>query len=433
MQLYGYRALPDVWPEIAEIFSREAVLQGSFDRYAQKGRKRGTGEVDAEFLREIERWRMVLARNIALRNRRLTTAELNFAVQRTIDRIVFLRMCEDRGTEALGTLADAVRGEGVYSNLRRLYARADQKYNSGLFHFETEPGRETPDTLTPSLNIDDRVLADIVASLYYPRSPYEFSVLPADILGNVYEQFLGKVIRLTRGHRAAVEDKPEVKKAGGVYYTPKYIVDYIVEHTVGELCRDKTLAQVAKLRILDPACGSGSFLIGAYTYLLDWHLTYYAEHPPRGKNKKVYKDRHGALRLTIAEKKRILLNNIYGVDIDGQAVEVTKLSLLLKVLEGENHDTMERAGDAHTHRARAARPRRQYQVRQLAYRPRLLRRYVAARRGRTPPRQSLRLAQRIPRNLRPARRPRRLRRRHRQPTIWGIFRSGSKGLFANSF
>jgi hypothetical protein len=59
--------------------------------------------------------------------------------------------------------------------------------------------------------------------------------LPADILGQVYEQFLGKVIRLTEGHRAVVEEKPEVKKAGGVYYTPTYIVDYIVKHTVGKL------------------------------------------------------------------------------------------------------------------------------------------------------------------------------------------------------
>ena len=83
-------------------------------------------------------------------------------------------------------------------------------------------------------------LKDIIRSLYYPDSPYEFSVLPADILGQVYEQFLGKVIRLTDGHRAVVEDKPEVKKAGGVYYTPTYIVDYIVKNTVGKLLGNAT-------------------------------------------------------------------------------------------------------------------------------------------------------------------------------------------------
>ena len=92
-----------------------------------------------------------------------------------------------------------------------------------------------PDTLTPNITIDDKHLKEIIKNLYYPESPYEFSVLPADILGHIYEQFLGKVIRLTKGHRAVVEEKPEVRKAGGVYYTPTYIVDYIVKNTVGKL------------------------------------------------------------------------------------------------------------------------------------------------------------------------------------------------------
>ena len=126
-------------------------------------------------------------------------------------------------------------------------------------------------------------------------------MLPADILGQVYEQFLGKVIRLTDGHRAVVEDKPEVKKAGGVYYTPTYIVDYIVKNTVGTLLGNEnnsairnqnsalkrvTPKEAAKLRILDPACGSGSFLIGAFQYLLDWHLQWYSANDPESWTKK---------------------------------------------------------------------------------------------------------------------------------------------------
>jgi hypothetical protein len=150
-----------------------------------------------------------------------------------------------------------------------------------------------------------------------------------------------------------VEYKPEVKKAGGVYYTPKYIVDYIVEHTVGKLLAEcKTPTDAAKLRILDPACGSGSFLLGAYQVLLDWHLKWYCEHePPTWAKKRIppifqstIGNRQSTIpgwRLTITEKKRILLNNIYGVDIDPQAVEVTKLSLLLKVLEGESQQTLD--------------------------------------------------------------------------------------------
>jgi len=341
----------DKWDDLAAVFSREAVLQGSFDRYAEsKKRKRGTAEVDASFLAEIERWRGTLARNIALRNPGLTVRDLNFAVQRTIDRVIFLRIAEDRGLEPYAQLRNLGEQKDTYRELCRRYLEADNRYNSGLFHFKTEAGRAgTPDEFTANLTIDDKVIQEILRCLYYPDSPYEFSVLPADILGQVYEQFLGKVIRLTAGGRAKVEDKPEVKKAGGVYYTPTYIVDYIVAQTVGALLEGKTPREAAKLSICDPACGSGSFLLGAYQVLLDWHRDYYVDDDPdkyaRAAGRRIqalYQGAGGEWRLTTAEKRRILLNNIYGVDIDPQAVEVTKLSLLLKVLEGENEGSLGR-------------------------------------------------------------------------------------------
>ncbi|MDP2683098.1 MAG: N-6 DNA methylase [Deltaproteobacteria bacterium] len=334
---YTYEQYIGKFDEIYDRFSKEAVLKGSFDRYIEttKG-MRGTAEVDKEFLRAIESWREILAKNLAQRNPRLTVDELNFAVQQTIDRIIFLRICEDRGIESYGRLQALLNGVNTYRRLMELFYQADAKYNSGLFDFKA-------DTLSHTLVIDDKALKDIVEGLYYPKSPYEFSVLGAEILGNVYEQFLGKVIRLTAGHAAKVEEKPEVKKAGGVYYTPSYIVDYIVKNTVGKLLEVKTPKQAEKLRILDPACGSGSFLIGAYQHLLDWHTKWYNKNNPEkyatGKKPAVYRSRAG-WQLTTTEKKRILLNNIYGVDIDRQAVEVTKLSLLLKVLEGENEETL---------------------------------------------------------------------------------------------
>jgi len=352
----------DQWDRLVELFSPEGIRKGGLDKLVSSKKPRGgTEPVDARFLREIESWRDLLARNLALRNSDLTHGQLNFAVQQTIDRIVFLRICEDRGIEPYGRLAALSNGPNIYRGLRQLFQQADDRYNSGLFYFTEEKGRGEPDRLTLDLNIDDKTLKTIIKGLY--EGPYSFAVIPVEILGQVYEQFLGKVIRLTKGHQAKVEEKPEVKKAGGVYYTPKYIVDYIVEHTVGRLLeggRGKgeggseprglspcpiTPAQAAKLRILDPACGSGSFLLGAYQYLLDWYLEQYVAHDPerrgRGKNPTLFQDRRGRWRLTGAEKKRILLNNIYGVDIDPQAVEVTKLSLLLKVLEGESEATIE--------------------------------------------------------------------------------------------
>ncbi len=337
----------DRWDWIAEKFSRESVLKGSFDRFAESTKaKKGTAQVDDAFLEEIEGWRKEIAQHLALRNPRLTQRELNFAVQRIIDRIIFLRICEDRGIEDYGRLRTLINGERVYPRLCQLFQQADDRYNSGLFHFKREKDRhEPPDELTLDLTVDDKLLKDILRRLYYPDSPYEFSVLSADILGHVYEQFLGKVIRLTEGHRAVVEDKPEVKKAGGVYYTPTHIVDYIVRQTVGSLVEGKTPKQAATLRVLDPACGSGSFLIGAYQYLLDWHRDWYTRNDParwtRGSKPTLLQVSGGDWRLTIAERKRILLNNIFGVDIDTQAVEVTKLSLLLKVLEGETEQSLQ--------------------------------------------------------------------------------------------
>ena len=345
VRFYTYNQYIDSFEEIYNLLSKESVLKGSFDKFAESDRqKRGTTEVDAEFLKEIESWREALAKDIALKNTKLSLHELNFAVQLIIDRIIFLRMCEDRGIEKYGQIQSLLNGTNTYHRLREIFYHADDKYNSGLFDFKA-------DRLTPEIKVDDKPLKDVFKNLYYPESPYEFSVLGADILGHVYEQFLGKVIRLTEGHRAKVEEKPEVRKAGGVYYTPTYIVEYIVKNTVGKLCEGKSPRQIGSLRILDPACGSGSFLLGAYQYLLDYHRDWYITHNPKNKNvtqgfspapREIYQGRGGQWYLTTQEKKRILLNNIYGVDIDPQAVEVTKLSLLLKVLEGENQDTLER-------------------------------------------------------------------------------------------
>jgi hypothetical protein len=368
------------WDEIASIFSKEAVQNGSLDKYLESiPTKRGIKKVDEALLEDISGWREALAVNIAKMNPSLDQKSLNHAVQMTIDRILFLRICEDRSIEDYGRLKKLLDGENVYPKLFELFEEADKRYNSGLFHFHAEEERNNFDTITQSIKIEDSVLKDILKGLYFPDCPYVFSEIPAEILGRVYEQFLGKVIQLNENREVNVEEKPEVRKAGGVYYTPSYIVDYIVKNTVGKLLEGKTPKEASELRILDPACGSGSFLIGAYQYLLDWHLDWYKgnlvpilnagqkltskevqgllpapiEKPgknARARSKRIWErasiatlpieQRADEWHLRTAERKRILLNNIYGVDIDTQAVEVTKLSLLLKVLEGENKATI---------------------------------------------------------------------------------------------
>ena len=251
-----------------DTFSKEQVLKGSFDKFLLSDtHKKGTATVDKDFLESLDRWRTYLAVNISWNNRTLDEDEINFVVQQTIDRIIFLRIAEDRSVEPYGTLKHAVKQGNLYQNLFELFQRADEKYNSGLFDFKK-------DKISRNVVIENKIIRTIINELYYPECPYEFSVLSVEILGSAYEQFLGKVIRITPAHHAKIEEKPEVRKAGGVYYTPQYIVDYIVKNTVGKLIEGKTPKEISKIKILDPACGSGSFLIGAFQYLLDYHKDY---------------------------------------------------------------------------------------------------------------------------------------------------------------
>lgn len=340
---FKFSEIEKYWDEFANIFSREAVWQGSFDKYADDAsKKKGTSEVDSEFLKQLEGWRAVLAKNIALRNKGLSQSELNYAVQRTIDRLLFIRISEDRGVEKKVSLKDLISEKEIYKELCKLFQDADDRYNSGLFHFKKENDRPTPpDELSLKLTLDTKVLKSIIEGLYYPQCPYEFSVIPVELLGQVYEQFLGKEISLSKNGKVTVVEKPLVKKAGGVFYTPAYIVEKIVKDTIGNFLRGKTPRQASELKILDPACGSGSFLIGVYDYLLSWHLDWYTNNQSKAKDK-IIKNADGNFVLTTNEKKRILLNNVFGVDIDAQAVETTKLSLYLKVLEGESNESVQR-------------------------------------------------------------------------------------------
>ena len=336
----------DQWQRLRAALSPEAVRQGAH-RDLLEATAKGVLRVDEAFLRDMENWRVDLAEHLHKQarfiDRQLNQRELNHLVQRTIDRIVFLRIAEDRNLESYGRLerAASIR-RGVYNEIKRLYLAADRRYNSGLFHFDpADKSRPDADTLSLEIYIVDNVLRRIIGDLYPPRSRYQFSVISADILGQVYERFLGKVIEVhSDGETTSVtvEEKPEVRKAGGVYYTPGYIVDYIVENTIGALLRDRSPEQAAQLRVLDPACGSGSFLTGAYDYLLDWHLAQYQKAPERYRNR--LRRVLGGYVLDIREKRRILLDNIYGVDLDQNAVEVSKLSLLLKMLENEQ-DTLD--------------------------------------------------------------------------------------------
>ena len=339
-----YDELESRWGELYDLVSRDAVVGGSLDRYViESGSKGGTERIDRVFLRDLEDSRQELLAHVAERNPQLTDAQLLRSIQLTLDRLIFLRFCEDRSMEPFGALREAVNKEDPSAALEEVYRHADARYNSGLFHFDVEAGRVSPDVLTLTLDMDAEVIRDTVERFYPPRSPYAFSVMPVEVLGKAYESFLSW--RITRaGGKVALEQKPEVRKAGGVFYTPEWLSKNTVARTLDPVLRDKTVTSMQKkpIRVLDPACGSGSFLVASYRHLLDWYLAEYIKDPqkylpaPRSTaTPRLRRNRKGELALTAAERKRILLSHIHGVDIDEQAVEVAKLSLLLTFMEDE--------------------------------------------------------------------------------------------------
>ncbi len=327
------QALDDLWQ-----LSREQVVAGSLDKLITPEARRARQRIplDQQFLSDLTAWREKLAKAVFKTQLDLEASDLNSVVQIFLDRLIFIRVAEDRGVLARQVLDIAQswkqhKSRPITAELLPLFRVINRTMNGEIF----KPHR------CEEIEWDSALVTEIIEE---GLEPYNFAQIGVELLGSIYERYLGKTIRVTET-RAMVEDKPEVRKAGGVYYTPKYIVDYIVAQTVGKLIESKTPAQIAKLRILDPACGSGSFLLAAYQTLLDYHTRYYAERANQrsgggGNGGQILllheqKSEYGEFKLSLEQKAQILRNNIFGVDIDPQAVEITMMSLYIKMLEGE--------------------------------------------------------------------------------------------------
>ena len=334
------KTLGELW-----LLSRESVAAGAIEQLLKMSSvtARQKLPVDQAFLDDLTGWREKLAKAVYKAHPGMAVADLNSVVQVFLDRLIFIRIAEDRGILPPRGLEDIARNWEYSGKRRPISPDLNALFHSVNGLLDGEIFKPHP---CEKVNWDQSaaLVAGIVKGLYFPECPYRFDAIGVELLGSIYERYLGKTIRVTPT-RAVVEDKPEVRKAGGVYYTPKYIVDYIVEQTVGKLIVGKTPKQIERLRILDPACGSGSFLLGAYQELLDYHERYYAEQVRKkegGRRKKgtgqarlIGEGEGGEFKLSLEEKAAILRNNIYGVDIDPQAVEITMMSLYIKMLEGE--------------------------------------------------------------------------------------------------
>ena len=278
------------------------------------------------FLEELDMHRETLAHLFKNSNPNLDGETLTEVTQRTLDRLVFIRFLEDKLIEPQYLVANFGERGNAWADFIATSKRLNGIYNGIVF--------KKHDILdSPAFKVNDDQFGGICEALSHIHTAYDFNAIPIHILGSIYERFLGKVIVAT-DKRARVEEKPEVRKAGGVYYTPEYIVRYIVENTVGKLIEGRTPGQIAEMKFADIACGSGSFLLGIYDLLLRYHTKFYNDNPAKAKKRDVMQ-REDGWHLSLQKKREILLNNIYGVDIDAQAVEVAQLSLYLKLLQDE--------------------------------------------------------------------------------------------------
>ena len=323
---YHYTEFVEKYDEINELLGFAAVEGGAVDRVFAGDNYVGT-PFDVYFLEQISRWRLLLAQDIITSNPGLDELEINFQVQRLLNRIVFLRICEDRNLERYETLHQVTS----YDELKALFQGADKKYNSGLFDF-------IEDVLSLKLILDSGLLIDIFNELYYPQSPYNFSVVDPEILSQIYEQFLGSRVAVDGDGNARIVYQPEVDASDGVVSTPKLVVRKIVRDTLGPLCAGKSFAELLQLKVADISCGSGTFLISAYDYLLELLTEQIGDAQVTQGLARLGVG--GAKQITLQGKQALLTQCVYGVDINPYAVEVARFSLSLKLLEGESAPTI---------------------------------------------------------------------------------------------
>ncbi len=312
------------------LISKNSVVSGALDAYRAKVSR---PPVDKAFLEDLMKCRQLLAEDIITNNSGLTSDQINDYVQKILDRIIFIKNCEDRliiPAETLWKRFNAWRETAIdqeivtfMMDLKNTFRYFDKVYNGKLF--EKHPCED--------LQISNKVLETIITILYGDGEHlgYNFSVIPIDVLGQAYELYLGSLIKEKESQRKAIEivKRKAMRKAHGIYYTPEYVVDFIVRETLGKLLRKcKTPEEVSKIKVLDPACGSGSFLIKAFDVLREWYEEYNKLNRPVART--------GTLDAHIVPfpnpEEKILTENLYGVDLDPLAVEIAILNLSLKAV-----------------------------------------------------------------------------------------------------
>jgi len=318
--------------------SKESFERGLINKLLSKKDERLARSVDESILKDLLEIREILTKDLKKLRAYLGEEKIDEAIQILIDRLIFMRSVEDRGLEnknyLLGLVKDSREGrlkKKLWYVLDYQFKEFDKNYNSKLF---------APSILENEKDIffDDGVLEKVIRILYFgskdQQARYMFDEIPGDLLGSIYEQYLGVVLRGTE-KRVTLDLESGKRKKMGIYYTPSYIVEYIVKNTVGEYIKNKSIDKILEVKIVDPACGSGSFLVRAFEEICNTI-------EEKLKKKEIVKAptfKKYENKLNLAQKVTILTRCIYGVDLDEKAVELAQLNLLLKLLEDEKRTT----------------------------------------------------------------------------------------------
>jgi methylase of polypeptide subunit release factors len=317
------------------LLSRESVAGGRLHRHHIAERK---PDIDTEFRDSLLHWRQRLAQQLYDSNPDrfqesgdLTIRDLQSAVQRLLDRLIIIQFAADvdalEGDDPLRDLLDRVapaRGPrslvqppSLRDALFAAFRRFDEFYNTSLF---------APGHVLESLIIEDAILYPLLESM----AGQSFRRLDADILGTTYETYLGHRLRVANGI-VSMEGQVATRRAAGVYYTPVDVVRAIAERTVGvRLASVRDASEVDDIKVLDPACGSGSFLIQAFDRFAEW---YEAENARRRTALPIAPTMEEVAAGPIADYgRRILENNLYGVDLDPEAIELAAVNLILQAM-----------------------------------------------------------------------------------------------------
>jgi adenine-specific DNA-methyltransferase len=332
---------------IFDLLSKKSVNEGSIESYVstlkiKKGyvvAKDPLERIGDEFLTYIEGLRYVVASNYKKANSDLDGEVLTESTQKLIDRLIFIRFLEDKHIEQKSFVQKWANSKHPYTDFIKDCKDFDKVYNGIIF-------KHHPIVDNSIFTKNDKWFQKVCNEMVDPFSEnkFYFNEIPIHILGSVYERFLGSIVKVT-SKKINIEQKPEVLKANGVFYTPKYIVDHIVNETVGRVINGLKPNLIAEKSFADIACGSGSFLIGVYDCIHTYLVEYYNKRKAEAIRDGCILNTNGFYRLSLKQKRSILINNLYGNDIDSQAVEVTQLSLFLKMLEEENQETIIQKGN----------------------------------------------------------------------------------------